>query len=290
MTAFAIRRMLRSASVEKELSLIAVRTPFVVGMLVLIAACTTEPPTSTSSSSLPVAVTGETSTASATGGATGSNGSAPAPKSHQIGLSLLRGPIGTSVRISGRFCSGTPSQHRAYLSGIVYREGKTVGGLNVGLVRAKRFSVPYTIPERAMDIQGLGGGWILLGDTIRFVAGPADICATRQFTVQGFRACIGGWYLVACDRRHDYLAGDHPEVRAEVVPAYAGLVARVWRRPPHEEWQPVASVSVNDQGHLLYHWNTTNSDVRNAPWRFRFVMPGQGQSNIVQLEVLPVDD
>jgi hypothetical protein len=107
----------------------------------------------------------------------------PPPEGH-ITVEPSSGPIGTTVRLTGS-CEPTP-QRQTFLSGVVLNPGSStpvLGSVNVGIVPADGFDVTFSVPERASELQGTGGGPISVGDRIVFVASPADSCASEPFTV-----------------------------------------------------------------------------------------------------------
>lgn len=85
-----------------------------------------------------------------------------------------------------------------------------------------------------------------------------------------------------------FIYGDRVVVRGKVRPTHAGRVARVLRRDPHStDWNVVATVTVSDRGRMRFVWETTRDDaVQDAPYLFRFRIPGHGRSNTTEAFVL----
>lgn len=105
---------------------------------------------------------------------------------------------------------------------------------------------------------------------------------------QSFRACtvhIPGT-CVARGAAFDY--GDTVRVKGKVIPAHAGSAARVLRRDPHStDWIRVGQVSVSSQGRMKFSWRTRRADaVQDAPYLFKFKIPGHGTSNKTEAYVL----
>ncbi len=101
-----------------------------------------------------------------------------------------------------------------------------------------------------------------------------------------FDACIGRIDVV-CRDRVAYLVGDHPRVAAEVRPRHSDRRAVVFRRPPHEDWERVTSVAIDERGRMSWTWDTGPGDARRRPWRFRMRIPGHGQSDVVRIRITP---
>lgn len=82
--------------------------------------------------------------------------------------------------------------------------------------------------------------------------------------------------------------GDKVVVRGKVKPPHAGAVAKVLRRDPHTTgWARVGTVTVPDTGRMRFAWRTRYEDaVQDAPYLFRFKIPGHGRSNTTEAYVL----
>ncbi len=85
-----------------------------------------------------------------------------------------------------------------------------------------------------------------------------------------------------------FLYGDVVRIRGIVEPVHAGLEAKVLRLDPGSDaWERVATVVVSDAGRMRYVWRTRYRDaVQDAPYRFRFSIPGHGASNATEAYVL----
>ncbi len=110
----------------------------------------------------------------------------PSSSSGLLKVTPLSGAVGSTVRFEGRHCQGSPEQKRTFLAADVFRRGadQPYGGLQVGWVKAARFSGTFTIPARAKPVQGVGGGPIRAGDRIQFSTSP-QVCIARFFRVSG---------------------------------------------------------------------------------------------------------
>ena len=114
-------------------------------------------------------------------------------------------------------------------------------------------------------------------------SGPAAAHEPRRFeacTVQVPGTCV--------DRGASFLYGDRVVVRGKVEPPHAGHLARVLRRDPGSTvWRPVGTVTVSDRGRMRFVWRTTRADaVQDAPYLFRFRIPGHGASDRTEAYVL----
>jgi len=105
---------------------------------------------------------------------------------------------------------------------------------------------------------------------------------------QSFRACTAHTTGPCTERGAAFSFGDVVLVRGAVVPAHAGRVARVLRQDPHTKvWTRVGEVTVSDMGTMRLRWRTHRPDaVQDAPYLFRFTIPGHGRSNATEAFVL----
>jgi hypothetical protein len=103
-----------------------------------------------------------------------------------------------------------------------------------------------------------------------------------------FRACTRQIPGYCTDLGAAFHYGDTVVLKGKVRPRHAGLMAAVLRMNPHgHRWRGVAKVRVSDAGTLRYRWMTTRDDaVQNAPYRFKFQIPGHGRSNATEAYVL----
>lgn len=107
--------------------------------------------------------------------------------------------------------------------------------------------------------------------------------------VRSFDACVGGRGSLCVDRK-DYLAGDHPHLRAVIRPHHRNLRADVWAKEPHRVWTKVDDVRISDGGHITWAWNPALADVHpHCAWQFQFRLPGHGRSDIVRIFVFRPD-
>jgi hypothetical protein len=112
--------------------------------------------------------------------------------------------------------------------------------------------------------------------------------ASSAHPTRAFRACTVHVPRMCIPRGAVFHFGDRVKVRGVVVPAHAGADARVLRQDPHStEWHRVGTVTVSDQGRMRFTWRTRRADaVQDAPYRFRFRIPGHGRSNATEALVL----
>jgi hypothetical protein len=110
---------------------------------------------------------------------------------------------------------------------------------------------------------------------------------TSAHIARSFDACIGSYPPGGiCRNRSSYLVGDHPHIRAEIKPAHADLRATLWRRVPHDPWAKLRTAAINDRGRMVYAWTPRPGDARpHHDYRFRFVLPGHGMSDVVRLHI-----
>ncbi len=103
-----------------------------------------------------------------------------------------------------------------------------------------------------------------------------------------FTACTVHLPGSCIDRGAAFFYGDRVVVRGKVEPPHAGHVARVLRRDPHStDWTVVGTVVVSDRGRMRFVWETTREDaVQDAPYLFKFRIPGHGHSNKTEAFVL----
>lgn len=103
-----------------------------------------------------------------------------------------------------------------------------------------------------------------------------------------FDACAKeGRFGQPCRNQETVIGGDAVFLRAVLKPKHAGEAARVWRARPHATWTKIALTTVHPEGRIRWNWHTTVQDVHNfTSWRFRFVIPGHGQSDIVKVRVI----
>jgi len=104
-----------------------------------------------------------------------------------------------------------------------------------------------------------------------------------------FRACTvhhvpGSCFTIGAA----FVYGNSVKVRAVAEPVHAGYEARVQRRDPHSQtWARVGAVTVSAAGRMRYVWRTRYGDaVQDAPYLFRFRIPGHGKSNKTEAYVL----
>ena len=116
-----------------------------------------------------------------------------------------------------------------------------------------------------------------------FPSGPAAAHEPRRF-----EACTVQLPGTCMDRGASFLYGDTVVVRGRVEPPHAGRVARVLRRDPGSDvWRRAGTVTVSDRGRMRFVWHTTRADaVQNAPYLFRFRIPGHGASDRTEAYVL----
>jgi hypothetical protein len=92
------------------------------------------------------------------------------------------GPVGTEVVLKGHDCGSIPDERRTLLSGEVFHVGDPVpSAVTVRRVPVEEFVAHFEIPKRAHELNGAGGGKILVGDRILFTTAPGGIC--EQFFV-----------------------------------------------------------------------------------------------------------
>lgn len=103
-----------------------------------------------------------------------------------------------------------------------------------------------------------------------------------------FRACTVQVPGSCLSRGAAFISGDRVVIRGRVEPLHAGHVARVLRRDPGStDWAVVGTVTVSDRGTMRFAWETTRQDaVQDAPYLFRFRIPGHGHSNRTEAFVL----
>jgi hypothetical protein len=120
------------------------------------------------------------------------------------------------------------------------------------------------------------------------VASIVPAATASAHPTRDFEACTR--YLPeGCIRRGAaFLYGDTVIIRGRVSPPHDGLEARVLRQDPRSErWRVVDVVRVTARGKMRFHWDTTRGDaVQDAPYRFRFRIPGHGASNATEAFVL----
>lgn len=103
-----------------------------------------------------------------------------------------------------------------------------------------------------------------------------------------FRACTVQAPGSCFSRGAAFVYGDRVVIRGKVEPRHAGHVARVLRRDPGSaDWVVVGTVTVSDRGTMRFAWRTTRRDaVQDAPYLFRFRIPGHGVSDRTEAFVL----
>jgi hypothetical protein len=108
---------------------------------------------------------------------------------------------------------------------------------------------------------------------------------------RSFDACAKAYRIsVPCRTRTEAGSGVKVVIRGHIRPSHEGKTARVWRQEPHSNWQKVAFVKVRSGGKFHWYWTPSDDDIYNyTPWRFRFAIPGHGQSNIARVLVRSSD-
>ena len=72
---------------------------------------------------------------------------------------------------------------------------------------------------------------------------------------------------------------------ATVRPAGIAAAAILWRRDGNAPWERIARVPFDDKGRAAWRWATSDADIRGGPWRFKYVLPGLGASDVVRVNV-----
>jgi hypothetical protein len=89
-----------------------------------------------------------------------------------------------------------------------------------------------------------------------------------------------------CDDTFSYLYGDTVILKAVVSPVHAEAVV-LRQAPGASGWERVDTVAISDSGKMKWRWHTRRRDaVQDAPYLFRFKIPGHGKSDIVEAFVL----
>lgn len=115
------------------------------------------------------------------------------------------------------------------------------------------------------------------------VAQPASAHEAREF-----KACTVHMRGMCIARGATFEWGDTVPVKGSVKPVHAGYRARPLRQRPHSVvWRIVATVRVSDSGRMRFHWPTVYEDaVQEAPYLFKFKIPGHGTSNKTEAWVI----
>ncbi|HET7234935.1 MAG TPA: hypothetical protein VFK59_00715 [Actinomycetota bacterium] len=122
--------------------------------------------------------------------------------------------------------------------------------------------------------------------TVMLLASTAQVAWAHEAST--FRACTVQAPGSCLTRGASFLYGDTVAIRGKVEPAHAGVVAKVLRRDPGSNtWTTLAERTVSERGRLRFAWETDKDDaVQDAPYLFRFKIPGHGSSNGTEVYVL----
>jgi hypothetical protein len=124
---------------------------------------------------------------------------------------------------------------------------------------------------------------------IALVVVIAPAIPASAHTPERFDSCAayrrhGGY----CGDTASYVFGDRVFLRARVIPAHAGLEARVrFLRPGAEEWRSGVSVPISDTGRMRWSFRSQKGDAdQTRPWRFRFRIGHHGRSDTATVFIL----
>jgi hypothetical protein len=92
-----------------------------------------------------------------------------------------------------------------------------------------------------------------------------------------------------CRNETLYIAGDRPQIVATVRPADVADAMTLWRKDGEHPWERVTSVPVDENGRAAWRWETSDADIRNAPWSYRYTIPDVGSSDVVRIRIIAPD-
>jgi hypothetical protein len=219
-----------------------------------------------------------------------------------VTVSPDQGPVGTRIHLEGDGFTGPDWQDvvRTQASGygvFLVRdlpdgcELIAGGEFTLRIDKSGHLTSEMTVPESGQCFQSDRTEMVTPGPYV--VGIGCHACEVASFQVAqpttSFDACVGSLDGI-CKDRVLYLAGDRPHIVAEIRPYHSDMRAILLRRAPDGHWEQVASVVVNDRGRMSWQWVTTDDDVRpDGAWRFRYRIPGHGQSDIVRVTIIAPD-
>jgi|SRR3954453_17870678 hypothetical protein len=115
-----------------------------------------------------------------------------------------------------------------------------------------------------------------------------DADAALGHEVRRFSACASHTLHGRCETSVRFVRQDViGYVRATVEPRHPHLTATLaYLRPGASRWMRGREVDISRTGRMEWHFRTTGFEA-NEPWRFRFIIPGHGKSNPVDVLVKP---